>query len=155
LTFFFTAADYAIIFARGQILPVCNVIANTMRSLQGVWVYMAYWYFRSQDPTMQQQNYIEEKHRSGNPSNSNSSGKLSNISTIRPDFSIFDGTNVENSDSPWSKFLVDSGEDASYEGECEYDDTDFGIHCSLPEGADLKKMKESCEETESTDEMCF
>lgn len=128
-TFFFTATSYALLFAKGQILPVMSLLATLIQSLQGVWVYILYWYFRSNDPIKsqeQQEDDVCEEKTSQSENRKSSFPRVSGLfGGLRPEFSIFDGTSVESSESPWAKYLVDEGEDDSYQDGYEYEDTDY------------------------------
>ena len=54
-------------------------------------------------------------------------------SSTKERFSIFDGTNALDLDSPWARFLLDEGEDKSYieDSHAEYDDTQFDIKAGI------------------------
>ena len=67
----------------------------------------------------------------------------------KPEFSIFDGTDVGVSDSPWAAFLVDEYEDESYKANCEYDDTDIHVVSESHRSKENDSAEEEQEETKN------
>ena len=125
-TYFFRALDAGLFMgAEISVFPI-NLLANSIEAMQGVWVWMAYWYFRTGDPTRTE----ESQNTPPRPNFSSSLGFT--LQTMKPAFSIFDGGSID-ADSPWSKFLADDqGEDEEYQKDCgEYTDKELGMEKSL------------------------
>jgi len=115
-------------FGLGKYFFGLNLLANTNEALIGMWIYIAYRYFRTEEPP-EEEEYCDDdddiatnmkKKRRGtqhtfrrrfsatsNVGEQGSSGCLSS-----PEFSIFDGNDIEE-DSPWAAFLTE-GEDVEY-----------------------------------------
>jgi hypothetical protein len=154
LTYIFRWIDAAMVLNRNEYVFVTNVIAEVMDPLQGLWTLLVYSYFRSSQTNntrtaFEMTNPGEEASQMefgsgdggmmpGDPSNRSTPSASSQqqsrqrrrSSKMKPEFSIFDGTNVADSSSPWAAFLNDEGEDDSYRGGknklCgEYSDRDF------------------------------
>ena len=136
---------------KGQYVFVSHLIAVTFGALQGVWFYIPYWYFRSDDrvemiadaavggtatPTTLEEGKEVDIDAAGTRKKTKveditaSTGRSSSCSSFKPEFSIFDGGSTDALDptSPWSKYLYgDEGEDDSYQDNCEHDDS-TGFH---------------------------
>ena len=86
-----------------------------------------YWYFKSKQPNILSEesrrsveiivvDKNEEPKQDGAMDPSSNAANVSSISlsALRPEFSIFDGSNLIDSNSPWAEFLNDQGEDSEF-----------------------------------------
>jgi len=126
LTLIFLFVDIFLIFKLGKYSFVTNLLANVNEALIGMWILIAYQYFRSEDPSCQQDdnntneevnaeyNHQTEGQCSGSSSGHELKGSIKRLSSsIKPEFSIFDGNSIPD-ESPWAEFLTE-GEDEDYE----------------------------------------
>ena len=123
-TYLFRFLDAIFLLAVEKWVFSINLLANTIESMQGVWVWMAYWYFSSEDLTTVREE--KEAQSPAPPSRSNQKAK----GGLKPSFSIFDGSiATADQDSPWARFFMDNeGEDEEYRRDCgEYTDKDVGM----------------------------
>jgi len=104
-----------------------HVLSKTMDALQGVWISMAYYYFRSDptdiavSPSKKGRSEASSDATEFLPTPPVSSQPLTLKKTTH--FSIFDGGADSDPDSPWAQYLLDEGEDEEYKQDCgEYDD---------------------------------
>lgn len=139
--YLFRVIDYILLLFNGKYIFLANLLANTFETLNGVWILLAYLYFRSDKKKKAQKQQEDPPYPLNNVKNydrSSSPRSLANIandtegvshteaeihdgdfhnsaSSIfqKPEFSIFDGNNV-SSDSPWAAFLSE-GIDEDYE----------------------------------------
>jgi hypothetical protein len=130
----FRFLDTALVFAFGEYVFATNLLANFIEALIGLWTLIVYLYFRVDDPSSHNHNEMSISFQTQKDAQSREFSLDRSTVTLtlsKPSFSIFDGTNVENRDSPWATFLFDEGEDDEYDENAEYDDgQDFDIHTS-------------------------
>ena len=158
-TYIFRWIDAELIFNNNTYIFGVNLLAETIDPLQGLWTLLVYWYFKSDPPSeivrlpVSGEDMDDDHSESvifessfkkdssglfslssrggGNRSGGDNSERSSRSSrSFRPEFSIFDGSHIQNKDSPWAAFLVDDGEDDDYGqeqagGNREYTDRDF------------------------------
>jgi len=135
--YLFRVIDYFLLLFKDEYVFLTNLLANASEAFSGVWILLAYLYFRSdkkKKAPKQKETPSYPPDDAKNDDNSLSSKSIANIadSTVvaglteddqnnassssifsKPEFSIFDGNNVSE-DSPWAKFLSE-GVDEDYE----------------------------------------
>ena len=140
-TYIFRIVHSALVAKLNTFNYTLGILTGLIESLQGLWTLMVYWYFRSEDPMQVNKDLAEQspaassqklrdKKKLGNATEEDrgSSSTVKSKIFSRPECSIFDGTGVADSDSPWAAFLVDVGEDDDYQRTKEYDDTDIQMN---------------------------
>eukprot|EP00339_Tiarina_fusa_P022510 CAMPEP_0116996312 /NCGR_PEP_ID=MMETSP0472-20121206/162_1 /TAXON_ID=693140 ORGANISM="Tiarina fusus, Strain LIS" /NCGR_SAMPLE_ID=MMETSP0472 /ASSEMBLY_ACC=CAM_ASM_000603 /LENGTH=359 /DNA_ID=CAMNT_0004694895 /DNA_START=258 /DNA_END=1338 /DNA_ORIENTATION=- len=124
--YLFRFLDAALVFSLGKYVFATNLLANFIESLIGLWTMMVYLYFRTDDRSSRS-HHNEMSISFATTQNDGKSREFSvdgsTLTIAKPAFSIFDGTNIADRDSPWAAFLLDEGEDDEYdENNAEYDD---------------------------------
>lgn len=138
-TYIFRFIDAAIILGSGNYVFSINLLAEVIDPLQGLWTLLVYWYFRSEKPKTLSHDVPKNNAVISNVDPINTAGdqgsgsglplpqnNSQSKSSLRPEFSIFDGSEVHRQASPWAAFLYDEGEDEEYEqNNGEYTDDDY------------------------------
>lgn len=116
-TYLFRAVDTTMLYKKKTYFFCISLLAHINLGLQGLWTSIIYHYFRSREPPQQSEEEIDfEKEE-----DASTSGSVRGC--LRPlEFSIFDGTNLADSDSPWREFLHEGDEDEDQRSR-EYNDS--------------------------------
>ena len=126
-SYLFTAIYTRQIHKKEEYSFVIDLLHLVISSLQGLWNFLVYWYFKSKQPNILSEesrrsveiivvDKNEEPKQDGAMDPSSNAANVSSISlsALRPEFSIFDGSNLIDSNSPWAEFLNDQGEDSEF-----------------------------------------